>query len=331
MEAMNAVVVKKFGSSDQLDIQSVPVPTKLGNEEILVRVHASSVNPVDVKMIEGLYSYVLWRKLPARCGFDVSGVVERVGTGVTKFKPGDEVFGMASPRRIGTWAELAILKERELCLKPKSISHTQAATLPMVALTSFQALVYKCKFHYGHSVLVLGGAGGTGTMAIQIAKAMGASKVYATCSSKNKEFLEQELGVDRAIDYTTEDFAEILKNDPVDIIYDCVGKREEWSKAYPIIKKDGHFITIQPGSLGKGLLATTFTKGKLLVVQDIHFHIMMTTGSGKDLETISRLVDEGKLKPIVQEVVPIENVRHAVDQVNSGHTRGKIAIEVVKN
>lgn len=111
---------------------------------------------------------------------------------------------------------------------------------------------------------------------------------------------------------------QILKNDPVDIIYDCVGKREEWSKAYSIIKKDGHFITIQPGSLGKGLLATTFTKGKLLVVQDIHFHIMMTTGSGKDLETISRLVDEGKLKPIVQEVVPIENVRHAVDQVNSG-------------
>lgn len=143
----------------------------------------------------------------------------------------------------------------------------------------------------------------------------------------------------------------MLKNEPIDIVYDCVGKREDWPKAYAMIKKDGHFVTIQPGSLGKGLLANTYTKGKLLVVQDIHFHTLLTTASGKDLETIARLVDEGKIKPLVQEVVPVENVRHAVEQVSTGmflskqlsnycissdnlstgHTRGKIAIEFVKN
>jgi len=325
---MRAAVVNKFGSSKNLYIKEDFLIPKYGHDDLLVKVFSSSINPVDYKMREGHLSTLLWRSLPSTFGFDVSGQVESVGKNVKKFKPGDLVYGMLGVKRAGSWAEYAIFKEEELSFKPKNIDHSQASTIPLVGLTSYQALVHEGKLKPGNSVLVLGGSGGTGTMGVQMARGLGASKVFATCSNKNKEFLEKELKVDRAIDYTNEDFSQILKDDPVDVVYDCIGNRSDWKKVMSVIKKTGHFVTIQPGGVVGIIYSSTILKS-YAISKGIHWSTMITKNSGKDLEKITELIEEGHVKPVVEQILPLEEIKKVNDLIESGRTRGKISIKIV--
>src|SRR5688572_26361405 len=215
-DTMRAVRVDEFGDRSVLKIVTIDRPTP-GEGELLVRVHAAAVNPVDWKMRQG--GGRMGMKTPFTPGFDVSGVVESVGAGVTKFKAGDAIFAMLDLRRGGGYAEYAIVKESEAAMKPAKVSHVEAAAVPLAALTAWQALFDTAKLEKGQTVLIHAGAGGVGSAAIQLAKWKGA-RVIATASKENQEFL-RKLGADETIDYRAEKFEDRAKD--VDVVLDPVG------------------------------------------------------------------------------------------------------------
>src|SRR5215467_1688922 len=234
---MNAVIAEKYGGPEVLEIADVPVP-KVGPNGVLVQVHASSVNPVDWKLRKGLLSAIWKLRFPVIWGCDCSGVVAEVGSAVTLFKPGDEVYGfkhgkVAQTYR-GTYCEYAVLPENTLAKKPANLSHEQAAAVPLAAVTAWQALLKQGKMKSGSRVLIHAGAGGVGIFAIQIAKAFGAL-VTATAGTRNQDLL-RELGADLAIDYTRERVEDKLFG--YDIVLDGVGK-SVWSSSFKILRFGG--------------------------------------------------------------------------------------------
>src|SRR5688572_15177248 len=210
---MTAVRIHGFGGRDVLKVEQAPRPAP-GDGELLVRVHAAGVNPVDWKIRKSGARGWLDVKTPYVPGFDVSGVVESLGAGVTRFKPGDAVYAMLDLRRGGGYAQYAVVKESEAATKPENASHVEAAGVPLAALTAWQALFDTADLQPGQTVLVHGGAGGVGSFAVQLAKWKGA-KVVATASKQNHEFLKQ-LGVDEVIDYKSQNFADVVKD--VDVV-----------------------------------------------------------------------------------------------------------------
>jgi NADPH:quinone reductase-like Zn-dependent oxidoreductase len=233
---MKAVRVSEFGDRGVLKVESIDRPTP-GDGEMLVRVYAASVNPVDWKMRRA--GGRMGMQVPYTPGFDVSGVVESVGAGVSKFKPDDAVFAMLDLRRGGAYAEYAIVKESEAAMKPTKSTHVEAAAIPLVALTAWQALFDTAKLEKGQTVLIHGGAGGVGSIAVQLAKAKGA-KVIATSSKDNLEFLKQ-IGADEAIDYCAQKFDDIVKD--ADVVLDTVGG-ETQQRSIKVLKKGGILVSI---------------------------------------------------------------------------------------
>ena len=235
---MKAVLCEQYGGPEVLQIaDDIPTP-KVGPNGVLIRVHASSVNPVDWKLRRGLLAAVRPVIFPVIWGCDLSGVVTEVGPAVTLFKPGDEVYGfkdgyVAKTFR-GTYAEFAVVPEKSLARKPQSLSHEEAASIPLAALTAWQALLNQGKLKPGHRVLIHAGAGGVGTMAIQIAKAFGAF-VAATASTQNQELLH-ELGADQPIDYTHERTEGVRPK--FDLVLDGVGRRA-WEASFRALRFGG--------------------------------------------------------------------------------------------
>jgi NADPH:quinone reductase-like Zn-dependent oxidoreductase len=309
---MKAVRIHDFGKADVLVYEDAPRPEPKAGE-VLVRVHAAGVNPVDWKIRSGAFGK---RKpgQPLILGSEISGVVESCGADVKGFKTGDEVWSLLSLMRSGGYAEFATAPEGELAKKPKSIDFVHAAGVPLAALTAWQALFDRGGLKEGQSVLIHAGAGGVGHFAIQLAKAKGA-KVYATASANHLGFLK-ELGADVAIDYKAQKFEELAKD--VDVVLDSIGG-ETQTRSLGCLKKGGYLVSIvQPPDAKK--LEELGLKGS----------IMLVAPNVKELDEIGALIEAQKVKCVVSETVPLAEAKRAHELSETGHTQGKIVLQVVK-
>jgi NADPH:quinone reductase-like Zn-dependent oxidoreductase len=307
MATMNAVQIHSFGGPEVLRVERVarPVP---GPGELLVRVHAASVNPVDTYTRTGETVSFTGAKVPYIPGFDVSGVVEATGDGVKSFRKGDAVFAMLDLTRGGGYAEYAIVRESEAAPKPKRLTHEQAAAIPLTALTAWQALFDTANLEKGQTVLIHAGAGGVGTMAIQLAKWKGA-KVIATASAANHDYLKQ-LGADVVIDYRTQKFEELVKD--VDVVLDPVGGDTQ-ARSIGVLKNGGTLVSLV--GLGGTARRSTAIKAKSILVKP----------DGATLARIGELVT-----PTVSHTFTLQQVKDAHVQSETGRTRGKIVLTVTR-
>jgi len=308
---MKAVRIHNYGGPEALRYEDVPRPQP-GTGEVLIRIHAAGVNPVDWKIREGYLKDILPCSLPLIPGWDVSGVVEKAGPGVSRLKDGDEVYGMPDISRDGAYAEYMVARESDIALKPKSLHHTHAAGVPMGALTAWQAMFDTAQLRAGQRVLIHAGTGGVGHFAVQLAKWKGAN-VIATASTRNQELL-RELGADEPIDYTTQRFEDVAQD--VDVVLDTMGG-ETQERSWKVLKKGGILVSLtEPPSAEKaqahGLRAT--------------FH--SSHPSSAQLAEIAALIDSGKLKPLIDRIVPLSEARRAQELSQSGRTRGKIVLRV---
>lgn len=311
MESMNAVRIHNYGGPEVLRFEDAPRPTP-GSGELLIRVQAAGVNPIDWKIRAGYLKQVFPYVLPFIPGWDVSGVVEATGAGVTKFKPGDEVYARPDLARDGAYAEYAVVKETETALKPRSIDHVHAAAIPIAALTAWEALFGQAALAKGQRVLIHGAAGGVGSFAVQLAKWKGAY-VIGTASAQNQAFL-RELGVDEPIDYEKTRFDDVVKE--VDVVFDTIGG-ETQTRSWKVLKKGGILVSIAaPPSADEAAKHG---------VRSAYFRAATNASL---LAEISKLVDSGKVKPFVETVLPLAEARRAHELSESGHTRGKIVLKV---
>jgi NADPH:quinone reductase-like Zn-dependent oxidoreductase len=308
---MKAVVVHEYGGPEVLKLEDIPRPEP-GENEILVRVIAAGVNPVDGLIRSGKFAQFFNTKLPLIPGYDIAGVVEKTGAKITRFKAGDAVYAYIGLKEGGGYAEYAIATEKEVAAKPKSIGYVEAAAIPVVALTAWQALIDTAKLSAGQTVLIHGGSGGVGSFAIQIAKSRGA-KVIATASTPNQDFLKQ-LGADVAIDYTKTKFENAAKD--VDVVLDSVGK-DTLARSYRVLKKGG-FIVSLVARPDQAELTKRQIRGAPLDVEP----------NSEELAEIGRLIDEQKIKVVVSQTFPLNEAAKAQQQADTGHTRGKIVLKV---
>ncbi len=306
---MKAVVAHEYGGPKVLKFENVPRPEPKENEA-LVRVIASGVNPADPLTLSGKYAREFGTHLPLIPGYDIAGIVEKTGVKVTKLKAGDAIYGY--PTFGGGWAEYVTVTKGEVAAKPASLSFTEAAAVPMGALTAWQALVDVAQLRAGQTILIHGGSGGVGSFAVQIAKARGA-RVIATASTANQDLLKQ-LGTDVAIDYTKTKFEEIAKD--VDAVLDPVGK-ETLARSYGVVKKGGIVMSLvarpDPVELKK--------RGIRGAAISVH-------ADAEDLAEIAHLIDAGKIKPVVTKVLPLNEAVAAQQQAETHHTRGKLVLRV---
>src|SRR6266700_3734048 len=308
---MKAVVAHEYGGPEVLKFENVPRPEPKENEA-LVRVVASGVNPADPLTLSGKYAREFGTHLPLIPGYDIAGIVEKTGAKVTKLKAGDAIYGY--PTFGGGWADYVTVAEGEVAAKPASLSFADAAAVPMGALTAWQALVDVAQLRAGQTILIHGGSGGVGSFAVQIAKARGAC-VIATASTANQDLLKQ-LGADVAIDYTKTRFEEIAKD--VDAVLDPVGK-ETLARSYGVVKKGGIVMSLvarpDPAEIQK---------------HEIRGAAISVHPDADDLTEIAQLIDAGKIKPIVTEVVPLSDAVKAQQQAATHHTRGKVVLRVAE-
>ena len=307
---MKAAVIKDYGA--QVEILEVPRPQLLA-DSVLIEVHASSVNPVDGIVQAGYLKEMMPITFPFTMGFDVSGVVLEVGEQVSKFKIGDEVFSRPNGMQAGTIAEFSVIKEEELALKPSNISHQETASIPLVGLTAFQAMVTKANLQKGQKILIHAGSGGVGTLAIQIAKHLGAF-VATTTSGSNTEMVKN-LGADIVIDYKTQNFEDEIKD--YDVVFDMMGG-DIMNRSFKVLKKGGCLVSIKSFEDTKGLAKQYGLK----------FESFFMWPSGEMLKQLAQLISDGALKPVIDRTFSIDQLKEAYDYLNTGRAKGKIVIEV---
>ena len=308
---MKAIVMHEFGGPEVLHLEDVPRPRPAAGE-VLVKVNATSINPVDTKIREGKSKQKFPTSFPLIPGWDVSGVVEEAGSGVKAFKKGDEVYGRPFPTRNGAYAEYVVVQEGEIGPKPKSIDHITAAAVPLAGLTAWQGL-----FDYGHlqkdqKVLIHAASGGVGTFAIQFAKWKGAY-VIGTTSAQNIE-LVKKLGADEVIDYKKEKFEDKLKG--IDLVLDAIGGDTQ-KRSLQVLKNGGRLITTVKPEFGEE------AKEK-----NIHLEGYTAQTYPAQLQQIAELIDAGKVKPVIAKVLPLEDAAEGQKLIAEGHTVGKIVLSV---
>jgi len=308
---MKAVVIHAYGGPEVLKLEDVPRPEPK-EDEILIRVVAVSVNPVDVAIRKGYLAELIGDKLPLIPGMDAAGVVEKTGAKISKFKAGDSVYAFFTLASEGGYAQFVVAKESEAAPKPKALTYAQAAAVPAAASTAWQVLVDTAKLSAGQTALIHGGSGGVGHFAIQIAKARGA-KVIATASAANQDFLKQ-MGADQTVDYTKAKFEDVAKD--VDVVLDTVGE-DTLKRSYGVVKKGGIIVSIVD-ELDQAALDAHGIRGVTL----------RSTPKASVLEELTRLIDAKKMTPIVSQVLPLAEVAKAQEQIATHHTRGKIVLQV---
>jgi len=306
---MKAAVIREYGAA--IEISDVPQPALLA-DSVLIEVHAASVNPVDGIVQAGYLKEMMPITFPFTMGFDVSGVVVEVGDQVSKFEIGDEVFSRPNGMQAGTIAEYAVIKEEELAIKPSNISHQEAASIPLVGLTAWQAMVTKGNLQKGQKILIHAGSGGVGTLAIQMAKHLGA-EVATTTSAVNAEMVKN-LGADVVIDYKTQKFEEELSD--YDLVFDMLGG-EIMEKSFKILKKGGCLVSIK-GEDSKGLAKQ----------YGVRFEAFFMWPSGEMLSQLAQLISDGALKPVIDRTFSIDQVQEAYGYLQGGRAKGKIVIQV---
>ncbi|MDX6466519.1 MAG: hypothetical protein QOI27_1559 [Gaiellaceae bacterium] len=314
---MKAIVGTEYGSPDVLELREIDVPA-VGDEQVLVRVRAASVNPLDWHTMRGepylirLMEGVRRPKSPVR-GADAAGVVEAVGASVTRFRPGDEVFGT----RKGSFAELALGSEKGIAPKPAALTFEQAAAMPVGGCTALQALRDKGRIAQGQKVLINGAAGGVGTFAVQIAKSFGA-EVTGVCSTRNVD-LVRSLGADRVVDYTQADFTR--SGQRYDLIVDAVGNRSV-SDHHRALAAKGTLVYV--GAPPGNWIGAMTPLLKSLVLPRVTTLIAKVTRD--DLTFLATLAESGKLTPVIDRTYPLAETADAIRYVETGHARGKVVI-----
>ena len=308
---MKAVRIHQYGNSDVLAFEEAPMPS-ISSNEVLVRVVAASVNPVDWKIRQGYLKEMISYSMPLTLGWDVSGVVTAVGSDVTRFAVGDAVYSRPDIKRNGTYAEYVAILESEVALKPKTISHNEAASLPLAGITAWEALITTAQLSTGQKVLIHAGSGGVGSLAIQLAKSRGAY-VIATTSGKNAA-LVKSLGADEVIDYQTQNFSEILSN--IDVVFDTLGgdiQEASWS----VLKQGGILVSIvNPPSEEKAK------------AQGVRSAFVFIEPNAPILEQLAKLVEQGDLRPIIGAEFALQDIVKAHALSESGRSVGKIVLTV---
>jgi NADPH:quinone reductase-like Zn-dependent oxidoreductase len=309
---MKAVRIHTYGDASVLTYEDAPCPT-VADGELLIRVHATTVNPFDCAARAGYMSGWYAYTLPHILGLDVSGVVEAVGEGVTGFTVGDEVIARPDPARCGAYAEYVAVAASEAAAKPASLDHIQAAALPHAGLTAWRALIDAANVTAGQTVLIHGAAGGVGTVAVQLAKWRGA-KVVGTASGNNLDFL-RELGVDEAIDYTTTAFEEVVRD--VDVVLDTIGGDTQ-ERSWAVLKPGGLLLSlVQPPA--EETAAAHGVRQQMVVAYP---------PAGGALSEMAALVESGHIKPIVATVLALSEIQEAHAMVEGKHVRGKVVLKV---
>jgi NADPH:quinone reductase-like Zn-dependent oxidoreductase len=308
---MKAVVIRSYGALDVLKVEDVARPEPK-EDEILIRVIAASINPVDAAIRQGYLAQLIGDKLPLIPGMDAAGVVEKTGAKIGKFKVGDAVYAFFTLASEGGYAQFVVAKESEAAPKPKALSYEEAAAVPAAASTAWQALIDTARLSAGQTVLIHGGSGGVGHFAIQIAKARGA-KVLATASATNQDFLKQ-LGADLAIDYRKTKFEDVAKD--VDVVLDTVGE-DTLKRSYGLVKKGGIIVSIADDPDQAALDA-----------HGIRGASIRSSPKANVLEELTRLIDAKKMTPIISQVLPLSEVAKAHEQIATRHTHGKIVLKI---
>ncbi|HEU5179402.1 MAG TPA: NADP-dependent oxidoreductase [Candidatus Polarisedimenticolia bacterium] len=303
---MKAVRIHAFGGPEVLQYEDAPRPVADAGE-VLIRIHASAVNPADWKFRNGYFGKDA--RLPITLGFDFSGVIEALGEGVTRWKTGDEVYGYS----LGAYAEYIAVKETLVAAKPKTVDHIHAAAIASASLAAWKALFEAGGLRPGQKVLIHGATGGVGGFAVQLAHAKGA-RVIGTASKRNQSYLK-ELGADEAIDYESVRFEDVVRD--VDVVFDTQGGATQ-SRSWKTLKRGGILVSIAqppaPEEAEKHGVRAVF---------------MVNEMKAESLNAITKLVDSGELKAVVDTVLPLSEARRAQELIQTGHTRGKIALKVV--
>jgi NADPH:quinone reductase-like Zn-dependent oxidoreductase len=316
-ETMRAIIYNDYGPPERLEPGHVPQPT-CGLDQVLIAVHAAGINPVDWKIRSGALRLLLPLRFPVVPGFDVSGRIEEVGAKAAEqgWKPGDDVFCYLNDRRGGGYAEYVAADASVLAKKPPNVSHEEAAGVPLAATTALQSIRDHGRLPHGGSVLVNGASGGVGTFAIQIAKALGGS-VTGVASGKNLD-LVRSLGADRVLDYTQEDFAS--QSERYDVIFDAVAKGS-YRQCRKVLKPHGRYVTTLPSPLSLFWQAVTKPLGRRCIN-------MLARPNGEDLRLIGRWMEEGSVRPVVDEVFPLEDAAEAHRKSERERARGKLVLRV---
>ncbi|WP_141434514.1 NADP-dependent oxidoreductase [Bacillus sp. 03113] len=316
---MKGIGIKEYGGKAVLEEVSFPTPP-LASDEVLIEVKASGVNPVDWKIREGYLKDSLPYELPLILGLDVSGIVKAIGDQVQNFQIGDEVYSRPDIHQHGSYADEIIVKERLVARKPKNISFEEAASLPLVFLTAWQALVDAARVKEGQKVLIHGGSGGIGTIAIQIAKALGAT-VATTTSKKNTSFVSS-LGADIAIAYDEEDFSQVLNS--YDVVFDTLGG-QILLDSYKILKVGGKLVSIFGGP------DDPLPHSDLANKKQVSSKYVFTDPNGRQLDILTQYIEAKKLHPVVSHILPltVDGVREAHRLSMTERVKGKIVLSTI--
>lgn len=332
---MKALTFKRYGKSPDIGFSDLPHPA-LKDDELLVQVHAAGLNPVDNMIPTGMFKPVLHFPFPATMGSDLAGVVLEVGSRVSRFKPGDAIFANIFDLGTGSLAEFVVVPERAAAPKPDNLDFVQAASIPMVGLTSWQALKERLNLRAGQKLFVPAGSGGIGTFAIQLAKQIGA-KVGTTTSTGNVD-LVRRLGADEVVDYTKQDFTQVLHG------YDAVLgtlRGSEIEKSIGILKPGGRVVSLV------GPLDAAFAKARrlnfvikfvfglmsykimrLAKKRDVAYSFLFARPEGTQLREIGKLIESGKIQPVIDKVFPFEQAKEALDYLAQGRAKGKVVVRM---
>ena len=332
---MKVFIVDRYGRKDGLRAGEMPDPV-LREDEVLVQIHAAGVNLLDSKIRNGEFKLILPYRPPFILGHDVAGIVVRVGPRVRQFKPGDEVYARPDDFRIGAFAEYIAVKENSLAIKPKELTMEEAASIPLVGLTAWQALIEKANLKKGQKVFIQAGSGGVGTFAIQLAKHVGAT-VATTTSTANVE-LVKSLGADVVIDYKKDDFERLLRD------YDVVLHSQDQKtleKSLRVLKGGGKLISISgppDPEFGEEIQSPWYVKLIMRLLgfgirrkarrHNVSFSFLFMKASGRQLREITRLIDSGVIRPVVDRVFPFELTNEAMAYVEKGRAKGKVVVKV---
>lgn len=332
---MKAFAIDRYGKAGQLRIIEMPEPEPREND-VLVQVHAAGVNLLDAKIRDGEFKLILPYRFPLVLGNDVAGTVVRVGSGVRRFKTGDKVYARPPQDRIGSFAEFIAMHEDSVAMMPKKLTMEEAASIPLVGLTAWQALVERADMREGQRVLIHAGSGGVGTFAIQLAKHLGAT--VATTTSTANLGLVKDLGADIAIDYKTTDFETVVRD--FDVVLNSLGT-ETLTKSLNVLKPGGKLISISgpPDAAFAKELGANWMLQQLMGLlsyrirkkarsHDVSYSFLFMRANGSQLREISSLIDSGAIRPVMDRVFPFRETNDALAYVETGRARGKVVVKV---
>ncbi len=312
---MKAAVIYRYGTPDVLQIADIERP-KIAPDQMLVRVFASSINPIEWKMRKGQLKLLTGSRFPITLGFDVSGAVVEVGEQVTRFSPGDLIYARLDQLTGGAYAEYAAVAENAAAMRPTNMTDEEAAAVPLAGMTALQALRDEGELKRGQSVLINGASGGVGTYAIQLAKALGAAHVVGVCSGKNAA-LVKSLGADLVIDYTQQDFTQTAAK--YDLVFDAVGNRS-LSECESVLQPQGIYVTTQPYP------ANYFQSALSLLWPGQKYKVILLKAKASDLEYLTAQIEVGHIRSVIDRCYPLEQIAEAHTYAETERTVGKNVI-----